>query len=423
MSNKIMETKLPNILSRLMEQYPSLPASVTLKTALLSLGVRFDPLLIEAAKTALPDFRPYKLPDGSSVKVPYLMILENGSLVRLRCKEESPFRIAREGDSFRLLDEGESSVRFTFAGLPAWHGQTTSDGTPLTDCGLNQHGDMMVLNLAPACEYWSTTREGFATVEGVAKRSYRCAFCGYGLPDDRSRALGQEQNQPEIPSNVLQRAVEAVRMGVEAGARHLYLTGGSMTDPKLETERYLEVVRGIRKASEGIYLAVGSQALPPERLSEVKEAGADGVCFNLEVWDRNVWERVCPGKARFFGRKMWEESLLEAVNIFGEGNVYSAFVIGAEMVLDNALADPEEALQSNIEGVRWLLSHGINPILSLFWPFVGTDMERAKGPDLHFLLSLYSAAHDVRRELNKPFPGNMACKRCLYMQVEGDFIE
>jgi hypothetical protein len=134
-----------------------------------------------------------------------------------------------------------------------------------------------------------------------------------------------------------------------------------------------------------------------------------------------VWERVCPGKARFFGRDMWEESLVAAVEVFGEGNVYSAFVIGAEMVLDDALTAPEDALYSNMEGVRWLLSRGINPILSLFWPFVGTDMEGAAGPDLHFLLRLYSAANEVRVDLNKPFPDNLACKRCLYMQVEGDF--
>jgi hypothetical protein len=388
-----------------------------MKTALLSLGVRFDPLLTEAAKTALPDFRPHTLPDGGEVQIPYLMILEGGSLVRLRCRDDSPFTIVGDGDAFCLLDEGEPVVRFTFAGRPVWHGQAAADGTPLDACGLNQHGDMMVLNLTPACEYWTTPREGSGKTGG----SHRCAFCGYGLPDDRSRALGQERGRPEIPPAVLQRAAEAVSKGKTSGARHLYLTGGSMTEPDLEAERYLNVVGGLREASRGVYLAVGSQALPPNRLPEFKKAGADGVCFNLEIWDRDVWQRVCPGKARFFGREMWEESLVEAVRIFGEGNVYSAFVIGAEMVLDAALADPEAALNSNIEGVRWLLTRGINPILSLFWPFVGTDMEGAKGPDLHFLLRLFAGVNQVRIDLEKPFPVNLACKRCLYMQVEGDF--
>lgn len=409
------------ILPRLTERYPSLPAAVTMKTALLALGMRFDPLLTEAARTALPDFRPHKLPDGTDVPIPYLMILENGSLVRLRCREDSPFSLVKDGDAFRLLDEDEPVVRFTFAGRPVWHGQTAADGTPLDACGLNQHGDMMVLNLTPACEYWSTPREESGKTGNPPGGSHRCAFCGYGLPDQRSRALGQEQGKPEIPQAVLQRAAEAVSKGKASGARHLYLTGGSMTDPDLEAERYLSVVGGVREASRGVYLAVGSQALPPDRLPEFKKAGADGVCFNLEIWDREVWKRVCPGKARFFGRDMWEESLVQAVQIFGEGNVYSAFVIGAEMVLDAALPDAEAALKSNIEGVRWLLARGINPILSLFWPFVGTDMEGAKGPDLHFLLQLFSRVYQVRLDLKKPFPGNLACKRCLYMQVEGDF--
>jgi len=104
-------------------------------------------------------------------------------------------------------------------------------------------------------------------------------------------------------------------------------------------------------------------------------------------------------------------------------NVHSAFVIGAEMVLDDALKDPQAALGTNVEGVRWLLTRGINPILSLFWPFVGTDMENASGPDLHFLLRLFSAVNAVRQELDAPFPNNLACKCCLYMQVEGDFAD
>ncbi len=118
---------------------------------------------------------------------------------------------------------------------------------------------------------------------------------------------------------------------------------------------------------------------------------------------------------------MWEEALVESVKVFGQENVYSAFVIGAEMVLDDALKDPEKALESNLEGVRWLLSRGIHPILSTFWSFAGTDMEGETGPDLHFLLRLYAEANDIRRELDMPFPDRMACKGCLYMQVEGDF--
>jgi len=410
-------------LARLTEQYPSLPTAVTLKTALLSLGVRFDPLLTEAAKTALPDFRPHKLRDGASVQIPYLMILESGSLVRLRCREESPFTLIRDNGGFTLLDGGERVVGFTFAGRPPWHGRTAADGTPLERSGLNQHGDMMVLNLAPACEYWSTPMKKSESMADAPKGSHRCGFCGYGLPDERSRALGQEQARPQVPRDVLQRAAEAVRVGAEMGANHLYLTGGSMTDPNLEADRYLSIVEAVRGAARSVYLAVGSQALPVQRLPEFKEAGADGVCFNLEVWDRDVWDRVCPGKARFIGREVWEESLVEAVGIFGEGNVYSAFVIGAEMVLDESLARPEVALRSNLDGARWLLSRGIHPIFSLFWPFVGTDMEAAAGPGLHFLLRLFDGVYQLRRELNKPFPGNLACKRCLYMQVEGDFAD
>jgi hypothetical protein len=414
---------MSDTLKRLADQYPALTPSAVLKTALLSLGVRHDPILVKAAEWALPDFRPYTMSDGTQVQIPYLMILEGGSLVRLRCRNDSPFTIAHHEGAFRILDGQNPMVSFNFAKRPAWHDRTAEDGTPLVACGLNQHGDMMVLNLTPACEYWTTPFEGRGFVTKGKATSYRCAFCGYGLPDERSKSLGQEPGNPAIPRRVLAHGAEAVRIGKDSGAKHLYLTGGSMTDPKKEADRYLHILEGVREASKGIYLTVGSQALPPDRLQGLKQAGADGICFNLEVWDRGVWERVCPGKSRFFGRKMWEDSLLEGVGVFGRGNVHTAFVIGAEMVLDETLSDPEAALSSNLEGVEWLLSRGINPILSLFWPFVGTELEGAAGPDLHFLLRLYSAVFEMRRQLNMPFPNNLACKRCLYMQVEGDFSE
>ncbi len=408
-------------LDRLGKDYPTLPAPVILKTALLTLGVRFNPIMVEAAQTALPDFRPYALPDGTQVQIPYLMILENGSLVRLRCREDSPFEIAWKDETYHIIENGTALVSFSFALRPVWHDHRSQDGAPLSASGLNQHGDMMVLNLAPACEYWNTfMNERTSSMTGSAK-SFRCAFCGYGLLDDRSRAMGQELGNSAVPPEAMNHANEAIRLGIKAGARHLYLTGGSMTDPALEADRYMNILNGVRAASEGAYLTVGSQALPPNRLAEFKDAGADGVCFNLEIWDREIWKRACPGKSKYIGREMWEESLVEAVKVFKEGNVYSALVIGAEMAINPRSIDLEATLLSNLEGVRWLLTHGVHPILSLFWPFVGTELEGASGPDLHFLLRLYAEVFALRKELDKPFPRNMACKSCLYMQVEGDF--
>ena len=50
------------------------------------------------------------------------------------------------------------------------------------------------------------------------------------------------------------------------------------------------------------------------------------------------------------GRERWIQALEDAVDVFGKGNVMTAFVGGAELDGEGAFANPQEALESNLEG-------------------------------------------------------------------------
>ena len=70
---------------------------------------------------------------------------------------------------------------------------------------------------------------------------------------------------------------------------------------------------------------------PTKNIDDVKllyDLGLHSVSFNFEVFDKGYWKAIVPGKDSNIGRDLWEESLIKAVEHFGEGKVFSAMIAG-----------------------------------------------------------------------------------------------
>ena len=447
---------ITSILDRLSEDYPDIPSVVRLKAALLFFGLRDEPqivkALVEAGDWAFPNFMPHHISPGlppyrgaRQVPFPYLLKLADDTQVRLRLKPDSPFtlrtldgsslpsfsenkdlawtsqhvkaprRSAPQGMCFALYELDTLITTLTFEPRLAWSDALTADGTPFKATGLSQHGDMMVLNPAPGCEY-------FVAPFGHEKRNLSCQFCLYGLPDKRIKSLGQKLFRAELPEENINRICEACAHP-RTDARHLYLVSGSMVDMVEEGRRFVQLARALHEAglTERYYVACGSGAIPKEAMIEMKALGVRGACFNLEVWDPVQFERVCPGKAHFVGRERWIQSLTEAVDVFGEGNVMSAFVGGAELDGEGAFEDPEEALISNLEGAEFLLSKRIQPIYSLHWKMTGKNRGLEPIYSLDHFLKLNRGLAKARQRYGLLINSEFFCRRCAYMQLEPDY--
>ena len=90
------------------------------------------------------------------------------------------------------------------------------DGVPLAKAGLQTHGDMLVINVAPGCEYFLHKHEG---------DSMRCRFCAYGAPDERTHHLGQVAGQVGIPERTLERMAQGLHAVVEPDHHPAHLSG------------------------------------------------------------------------------------------------------------------------------------------------------------------------------------------------------
>ena len=435
------------ILQRLEHDYPDIPSEVRLKAALLFCGVRYDHCLVEAGDWAFPNFMPFHLPvdlppyrGKRQVAFPYLLHLEDDTQVRLRVKADSPFLIQRimpelateehagwgdkehapmrmhpQGWAYALYYQDQVICHLTFEPRLPWSDLLTSDQTPFKSIGLSQHGDMLVLNPAPGCEY-------FVAPLGHEKKNLSCQFCLYGLPDQRMQALGQKLFDPYLPAQQLQRITEACAHE-QTNAKHLYLVSGSMVDMAEEGKRFVQLAQALHQKGldKRYYIACGSGAIPRESMVQMKEYGVRGACFNLEVWDEQQFKRVCPGKEQFVGRQRWLQALEEAVDVFGRGHVMSAFVGGAELDGEGAFSSTEEALQSNLAGAAYLLEREIQPIYSLHWKMTGKTRNIEPIYSLDLFLKLNQGLAQLRKEYQLPINEEFFCRRCAYMQLEPDF--
>jgi len=345
-----------------------------LKLDLMFAGIRYTDALGKAAEHSFPNYYPYRFQPGeenptgkSTANIPYLLRTRDGSLVRVKGAGDSPWSITgSETLGYRLAKDESDALEIEFEPLPEWMCAHTSDGFPMAQTGLSLHGDMGVINVAPGCEYF---------LEKVDKVSMRCTFCAYGAPDHRTRDLGQIAGQTSLQRQTYQRIQETLRAALaESKLRHLYLVGGSMTDWREEGKRFIEISRAVRLANpDRIPVTCGSGALPDDILDVLHgENLVESVCFNLEIWSKPLFERICPGKNRFVGYERWIQSLESAVNRWGRGRVYSAMVAGIELEPEYEM-NWEVAADLAIEGAEDLCSRGIIPIYSLYWPVGGRD--------------------------------------------------
>ncbi len=400
----------------------TLTGSPALKVQVMCEGIRYTPALGQAAAHSMPNYYPYRFKEGEPdptgrgiATIPYLINTADGTEIRILGDGDSPWHV--EGDpaqGYQLIDDRSGlEVAIGFEPLRPWLTQKTSDGMPFAQAGLTVHGDMLIINVAPGCEYFLHKHEG---------DSMRCTFCAYGAPDERTKHLGQVTGRVEILQPTLERMHEALEAVLgQAEIRHIYLVGGSLTDWRKEGERFLQLARFVKGVNtRGIPVTLGSGAIPDDLIAQFHAEGlVQYVCFNLEMWSEPLFAKVSPGKNRYVGYERWIASLETAVRTFGRGKVYSAMVAGIELGPEYGM-EWEEAARTALAGAEDLCSRGILPIYSIVWPVGGRQRADYHARIRSYFETLVSGYHEIRRRHGLAVADGFMCHRCAYMQLECD---
>lgn len=169
--------------------------------------------------------------------------------------------------------------------------------------------------------------------------------------------------------------------------KHILIGGASGNYPQ-EHREILKVTKYIRmKSDKPIYL----MTLPPEDnriLDEYYAAGINEVAFNIEIYNRNYAKQIMPGKGNI-PLATYKNALLHSTELWGTtGKVRSLLVYGLE------------ADETFLEGIEWLSSHGIQPIISPFRALRGTVYENTVPPETQKLINIYNKASTICQKYN-----------------------
>lgn len=180
--------------------------------------------------------------------------------------------------------------------------------------------------------------------------------------------------------------------------RHILIGGGSQ-NRSTEYKRVARIIQYLRKkTNKSLYL----MSLPPEDLSILEQyhsLGLNEIAFNIEIYDRVCALKYMPGKGAI-PLKSYQDALLKAVELWGkDGSVKSAMIYGLEKE------------ESFLEGIHWMVSNGIQPIISVFRPLRNTETENRIPPDSESLYAIYSKVLDICKG-NGIIPG----PNCIYCQ-------
>lgn len=204
-----------------------------------------------------------------------------------------------------------------------------------------------------------------------------CLFCSINVRErDPERVLLQHPRQ-------IAEAYDIVR---QAGYGNHFKISGGFVPERRELEYYIDVVEAIRekyKKFKGVAV-IGAPA-DLSILPKYKEAGYTDLSHNLEVWDKNLFAHICPGKSkRNGGWQHWVDSLEAAVDVFGKGNVHSNFVGGL---------DTKDAF---LEGIEYLASKGVVAHFGIFSQQKATGLEGKRTPEPWYHWELVDRATDIQ---------------------------
>ncbi|MDX8384680.1 MAG: SLC13 family permease, partial [Ghiorsea sp.] len=274
--------------------------------------------------------------------------------------EESGFALdSVDGNQATLLCGGElETVELVEA--PAFYKKLTRKGSRMGSFA-SLHDSLLILQPFMGCGFF-------------AKENQACAYCQYD----------SMLNQSEPPLRDPLELVEVVLAALEEReVDTVYLYNGYSPTDDVGLARLLPVIALLRRHLGHRQIAV--ETVAPKDLAMIDAlyaAGLDIFICNMEVFDADKFQEICPGKQDIGGQEAILQALEHACGVFRPGAVVSHLIVGLETV------------SSTIEGMKLLIAKGVVPLLTPFRPLPGTPLEKQQIPSLddveHALLEQYN---------------------------------
>jgi hypothetical protein len=287
----------------------------------------------------------------------------------------SPYSLTQNGDGFRIDHRDLGPVApVRLSPRPAWYETRTSTGKTMTRVGSLQ-GTYLGVYPAKVCEYW------------LKDPKEQCRFCSVGLN------LGVDDADTKSVDEVLEVVLAARR---ESGITYVDFNTGHYAG-----DTYLDILEPyIQRIKEETNLLIGVQTPPHhdlERYTELRKMGVNRVSFCFELFNRERFEEVCPGKHRQYGLDRYLEAVEHcAKRVPSTGKSFEPWVVNGEIIA--GLESPEDS----IAAIDWITGVGAVPTVCVFRPLAGTDLEHVPPPETEPLVPVFRRLYEACMERGLP---------------------
>lgn len=337
--------------------------SLRTKVSIISNGMSFDlDLFAQRAEKYYENTYGYCVTNPKvrrDHRIPQVLLLGDDLVVSVLRRESSPWTLTFEGDDLCLYKDGKFQQTVELPEALPFFGATLQDGVK-TDDVISAYGAVTPgFFLYPDCHYFDSKTQ--------------CRFCSLR----RSRNTVGKPLVREFPR---QRIIETTRIIQNSGWHIPMITNtcGTPLDDEGTRRTILEPVRAIYDACDP-KISIHLLAHPPYDfglIDEFKAAGVTSLAFNIEVYERNRFREVCPGKDLYYGYDKWWAALEYAKGVFGEYQVYCGLVWGVE------------SLQSSMDGMEEILDRGIGLATNVFHADPGTALAHHPQPTEDEIIAL-----------------------------------
>ena len=167
-----------------------------------------------------------------------------------------------------------------------------------------------------------------------------------------------------------------------------------------EGDTYLDLLEPyIARIKRELGLLVGVQTPPHRdlrRYDGLRELGVNRVSFCFEIFDRAIFQEVCPGKHAEYGLDHYLEAIRYCAALGKRGPRHEPWVTNGEIIA--GLEPPE----SSIHAIDWITSVGAIPTVCVFRPLTGTDLEATPPPRSEDLVPVFRHLYEACMERGLP---------------------
>jgi hypothetical protein len=288
----------------------------------------------------------------------------------------SPYTLSWREGAFWVDHEALGAVAAVrLSPQPAWYNRQTSSGTRMTMVGTLQ-GTYLGVYPSKVCDYWLTRPD-----------KEQCKFCSVGLN------LGADDGDTKSVDDVVE-VVKAAR--AESDITYVDFNTGHY-----DGDTYLDILEPyIRRVKEETGVMIGVQTPPHHDLAryhELRRMGVNRVSFCFELWNRERFAAICPGKHRQYGLDRYLEAIRYCAQEVGPtGRGFEPWVVNGEIIA--GLEPPEDSIRA----IDWITGVGAIPTVCVFRPLEATEYAHLPPPKTEDLVPVFRRLYEACMDRGLP---------------------